>query len=82
MPRYFFDFHDSEEGIYLDTIGTDLDNDEMARLEATRTLLEIARDSPPRSGSLRELKLVVRSDSGDIVWESRLSSETLRGPGR
>lgn len=47
MTRYFFDLHDSADGVFNDLEGQELATDELARVQAALTLAEIARDCLP-----------------------------------
>lgn len=78
MTRYFFDLHDSADGVFNDLEGQELANDEQARVQAARTLAEIARDCLPDDSSLRDLKVLVRTDADGPLWETRLHWETQR----
>lgn len=47
MTRFFFDLHDSADGVFNDLEGQELATDELARVQAALTLAEIARDCLP-----------------------------------
>lgn len=42
MPRYYFNVHDGRD--IVDDVGTELDSDDSARIEAIRTSGEMLRD--------------------------------------
>ena len=46
MPLYYFDTHD-DKGVVRDDIGLEFDTLEQAKAEATRALVDIARDRVP-----------------------------------
>jgi hypothetical protein len=60
MPRYYFDLVDDGQ-LHVDTEGTDLDDTEAARIEATHALAEFARDALPGVLS-KHLTMRVRDD--------------------
>lgn len=64
MPLFYFDYDDGEgNGQVRDDIGTDLASLQTARLEAARTITELAADTIP-GHSERQLTMVVRDQSG------------------
>jgi hypothetical protein len=65
MARFFFDFRD-EEGLFIDSEGTELADHAKAELEATRALAEIARDRLPGSGGA-SMSLSVRDENGQHI---------------
>ncbi|MBJ3785498.1 DUF6894 family protein [Devosia sediminis] len=75
MPRYYFDIHDGER-LAVDHVGTELDDLSSARDEATRTLSEIGAEEIPRDGPHREFAIAVRDDSGNVLFELRLTFHT------
>jgi len=51
MPQFYFDFA-SNDDVSVDTIGQELENEEMAHKEAVKALAEIAAEEIPRDGEL------------------------------
>ena len=82
MTRYYFDLHDSDDGVFHDREGQELSDDEQARVQAAHTLTEIARDCLPKDGLLRDLRVLVRTDAHGPLWETRLHWETHHINGR
>lgn len=75
MNRYFFDFYD-EIGVHADTEGADFGNEAAAEEEATRMLLDIARDRFHLGRSL--LRVAVRDQTGQVLFDVSLSLEIRR----
>ncbi len=67
MPRFYFDFTD-QDGLFVDTEGTDLPDPQAAEREATRALTEMAGDWLPDTNSGR-LSIFIRdeADRGVLV---------------
>ena len=65
MPRYFFDTKD-DKTLLRDDVGQEMSDLEAVRVEATRSLTELARDVLP--GSLRRvLTIDVRDDRSSVM---------------
>lgn len=66
MALYYFDL--TEDGaLVVDEIGTELPNVGAARVEATQTMTDIARDHIPGDGPHHQLQMSVRDESGKVV---------------
>lgn len=61
MPRFYFDSRDGEQFI-RDDEGLEFADAEVARIEASAALAEMARDALPKSHR-RELAIEVRDDT-------------------
>jgi hypothetical protein len=70
MPRFFFDFQDSE--LIRDLDGTELPSLADAQYEAAMALTELARDVLPGSHQ-RELSVAVREEAGPVLFTAKLS---------
>jgi Domain of unknown function (DUF6894) len=73
MPRYFFDTRDGPE-LLQDEEGLELDGIQQARNEATRALVDLARDVIPGS-ERRELAIEVRDRLNVPLLRAALSFE-------
>jgi hypothetical protein len=71
MPRYFFDTYDGERFL-PDEIGVEFENLEAARLEAQRSLPEMAREVLP-DGNHRTFVVSMRNEAGAVVVRMSLS---------
>ncbi|MBB2964462.1 DUF6894 family protein [Methylobacterium sp. R2-1] len=76
MSRYFFDTHDGV--FHRDDEGSECTNFETARTEAMTCLPEIARWSIPTGGDNRAFTVMVRDESGAIVYTATLTFAGLR----
>lgn len=64
MPIFYFDYDDGQgKGQIRDAVGTQLLDLDAARLEAARTITELAADTIPGHAQ-RRLDMVVRDQSG------------------
>jgi hypothetical protein len=63
MPVYYFDVTENDEEI-PDTEGTDLPDLESARVEATQTIAELAKERIPNDGLQHSLAIIVRDEEG------------------
>ena len=72
MPLFYFDVHDGDE-LAVDNIGTDLPDIDVARIEATKTLSDIAAEEIPRDGPRREFCIIVRDERKNVLLELRLT---------
>jgi hypothetical protein len=73
MPHYFFDTSDGSE-LLRDEEGVELDGIQQARNEATRALVDLARDVIPGS-ERRELAIEVRDRLDVPLLRAALSFE-------
>ena len=80
MPRYFFDTHDG--GHFRDDEGSDLADVAAARLEAMRALPEISRFAIPEDGDNQAYIVLVRDESGAVVYTATLTFAGLRLNGK
>jgi hypothetical protein len=71
MPRYFFDTFDGESFL-CDDDGLDFESLEAAKIEAQRTLPEMAREVLP-DGNHRTFVVNVRNEVGVVVVRMSLS---------
>ena len=76
MPRFFFDIFDGIE-IVSDEIGVELADAEVARVEATRTLSEIAAQVLPGDGLMRRFHIVVRDSDQTMLFEIHIDFSTV-----
>lgn len=80
MPQFFFDITDGTLTT-LDRIGVELDGQDTARAEATRTLTEIAAQELPGDGPSRAFKILVSDAEGKVLFEVQLDFNTVEGEG-
>lgn len=80
MPRYFFDVHNGNRhhGFERDEEGTDCPDFEAARVQAMATLPEIGRWEIPRDGDQQTFTVLVRNETGSIIYTATLSFTGLR----
>lgn len=71
MPRYFFDIHDG--GPHRDDTGTECDSLDEVRLQAIRTLPDVARDELPGDGDRRTFTVLVTDEDGRPVYSATLN---------
>lgn len=71
MPRYFFDIHDGWS--QRDDTGTEFDDLDAVRLEAIRTLPDIARDEIPKDGDRRTFTVLVTDENGCPIYSATLN---------
>lgn len=71
MPRYFFDTYDGESFI-TDETGLEFENLDRAKVEAQRSLPEMAREGL-RDGNHRTFVVSVRDEAGAILVRMSLS---------
>lgn len=76
MARFFFDLTDNGE-LYSDPEGTELANLEAAEDEASRALLEIAKDQMP-DGTFREVAFHVRDETSNLLFVAKVTFELIR----
>jgi hypothetical protein len=76
MPRFFFDITDGTQTT-LDRLGVDLEDPAKARVEATRTLSEIASQELPNDGPARTFKISVSDEQGKVLFEVKLDFSTI-----
>jgi hypothetical protein len=76
MPRYFFDIYDGDLS-QRDQVGSELESDEVARQEATRTLSEIAAQELPGNGPERKFHIAVRDGDGKLLFRIHLDFSTV-----
>jgi hypothetical protein len=76
LPRYFFDIHDGQ--FQPDTEGTECADFEAARREAMISLPEIARWIIPSDGDNQAFTVLVRDESGAVVYTATLTFAALR----
>lgn len=69
MPRYFFDTHDGV--LHPDNEGTEHAHFASVRKEAMAALPEIARWVIPARGDNQAFTVLVRNESGAIVYTAR-----------
>lgn len=64
MPLFYFDYDDGEgSGQMRDNVGTELNSLAAARIEAAKTIVELAADTIPGHTN-RQLIMVVRDEFG------------------
>ena len=66
MVRYYFDFHDSGSGLYLDEVGEELPSEAAARDVAMQTIGQMAGDFTRRYSEGR-ISVEVRDRNGPIL---------------
>lgn len=71
VPRYFFDTHDG--AFHRDEDGTECADLDAVRREAMIFLPEIARWEIPKDGNQRAFTVLVRNESGAIVYTGTLT---------
>ena len=71
MPRYFFDTYDGNR-LISDTVGIELQNVDMAKVEAQKALPDLARDALP-DGDQKTFIISVRNEAGQVVLRAALS---------
>ncbi|GJE14879.1 MULTISPECIES: DUF6894 family protein [Methylobacterium] len=76
MPRYFFDINDGQ--FLPDTEGTDCADCDAARREAMISLPEIARWIIPGDGDNQAFTVLVRDETGTVVYTATLTYAGLR----
>jgi hypothetical protein len=76
MPRYYFDVYDGQSHL-TDEEGLELDGIESVRVEAIRTLPEIAKDLLPNCDE-RSIVVAARDESGQTVLMAALSLNVRR----
>lgn len=79
MPRYFFDIHNG--GFQRDEDGIECANFEAARREAMIALPEISRWAIPADGDSQAFTVLVRDESGTLVYTATLTFAGLRFDG-
>ena len=65
MPRFYFDTRDNDDFVADDT-GLDLASVQIAKEEAARALVDLARDLLP-AAVMRTLSIDVRDDQGPVL---------------
>lgn len=76
VPRYFFDIHDGQ--FQRDGDGTECADFEAARREAMIALPEISRWTIPTDGDKQAFTVLVRDESGAVVYTATLTFAGLR----
>lgn len=71
MPRYYFDIHDGVS--QRDDTGTECDDLDAVRMEAIRTLPDVARDEIPKDGDRRTFTVLVTDENGHPVYSATLN---------
>lgn len=71
MPRYYFDIHDS--GSQRDDEGTECADLDAVRMQAVRTLPDIAREEIPKDGDRRTFTVLVTDEEGHPVYSATLN---------
>jgi len=79
VPLYFFDVVEDDRHM-VDDEGTELDNQEAARLEAIQAMAELANDRLPGL-SRKHAKMIVRDDAERHIFELEFTF-AVRGLGR
>ena len=77
MSRYFFDTHDGYS-FHRDEEGLECDDFAKARVEAMRSLPEIARFAIPKNGENQAYTVLVRDENGSIVYTATLTFAGLK----
>ena len=72
MPRYFFDFENGTNA-YPDDEGSELPDNEAARVEGATTIAEMAKSFLPVSSPQKNIALRVRNESGQPVLQMSLT---------
>lgn len=69
MPRFYFDTRDND-GFVADDSGHDLASVQIAKEEAARALVDLARDVLPAAvvRTLFNRPIDVRDDQGPVLW--------------
>lgn len=76
MPRYFFDVHNGR--LDRDDDGVDCADFEAARIEAMRSLPEIAAFAIPQDGDQQAFTVMVRDENDRVVYTATLTFAGLR----
>lgn len=71
LARYFFDTYDGSR-LVPDTEGLELQNVEMAKVEAQKALPDLARDALP-DGNPKTFIVSVRDEGGQVIIRAALS---------
>jgi hypothetical protein len=71
LARFFFDTYDGNR-LISDPEGIELQNVEMARIEAQKALPDLARDALP-DGDQKTFIVSVRDESGQVVLRAALT---------
>ncbi|MBR0825234.1 hypothetical protein JQ596_06785 [Bradyrhizobium manausense] len=68
MTRYYFDLHD-DDGLFADEEGLELSSLRAVQTEATRSLVDMARDAMHGSPDLskRHMAIEVRNEAGPVM---------------
>jgi hypothetical protein len=66
MATYYFDTDNGTDRVHDDT-GTELDDDQAARDEATFAIAEMAKDWIPRDGPQKNITMWVRTETGETI---------------
>lgn len=74
MPRYFFDL-DNGKTNYVDTIGTDLDDQRMVQREAVGFLASVFKDAAHDDGAPVHL-VSVRDEGGRVIFTTALTLQS------
>jgi hypothetical protein len=77
MPRFFFDTYDGDRFL-PDEVGVEFESVEAAKLEAQRSLPEMAREVFPE-GNHRTFVVSVRNEAGTVVVRMSLSMVVEEG---
>jgi hypothetical protein len=77
MPVFYFPVWEHGK-LIPDEEGVELPDSEEARVEALRTLSEIARDALPSSPNGLRLRMVVIDEAGARLFELRLEADVSR----
>lgn len=72
MPHYFFDIHDGRKPQH-DELGVECSDLEAVRLQAMRTLPEIAKDEVPTDGDRQTFTVMVTDEDGRPVYTAALN---------
>ena len=75
MPCYFFDIYDPK--LTHDDVGVDCADLEAVRLQAKRTLPDMARDLLPLDGDHQFISVVVRDEQNQTVYTATLAFNGL-----
>lgn len=68
MPRYFFDMNEGAK-LFRDHEGIDLSDNNAAREEAARALVDIVRECPVGDLDKTDIKMWVRAEDGSPLLE-------------
>jgi hypothetical protein len=74
MPRYFFDL-DNGKANYVDTIGTELDDQKMVQREAIGFLASVFKDAAHDDGAPVHL-VSVRDEAGRVIFTTALTLQS------